>query len=662
MLVKSLKIIICCQLILANISYAISPGDILNQLKPSIIDGVQKLLVAEHDAVFNCAPITPQSAYDLEETFREFVQDVGRMVVEQTMELSMAPNYPTVCSIYSNNIANQYSDGPASNWTVHTPDSSSDCFWHGRCDFTTVTAQALNPSYFWPKYFIETSEKGNDPYFAFWNNNPLYAADRKIAGQVANLVDNAGAVKLTAQVVGMSKVFDTAMSATGLPMKLGGADLKQVGQVAVLTPLEAMRVRANSDPHQAIFDSNIWPVGWSAAIGKLTVCSGYTDKNSNQQIGYTWPAGRAGVPDTCPVAMSKDAFSYWDTGMLDYVNPAAMSGMIAASNPATCAASAAVTALASMDAVRSSPLGDQGPIFNAAQSLGPSFSSVTGCSFPVIGSSAQIAKEALTSIARFGGPWCSLWGSIAPRNSTLVQTTDYSFALMSQRFEMLSQELFGVPRPRHERWTLAYPWEGTLDLTGNPNPKSTNPVDIVSAGIGKIIQLIPGSDKLPGGLNMPASRSDTLLYPGDPRLLDTSLSSSHYVKRLGEFGKEAAYITAGMAAGPIPWSAAEIARSKSDDLSGKNTFEGNKRVYTVWDNVTCKSSFAKVTTTLGGVEINHQYYSMNPNGSLGAPSCKAWVHFELYKYFQKELLRQLCDLMAKVKILPGDQSLGAPFK
>jgi len=660
--VKSLKITIYFPLILANTTYAISVDDVLNQLKPSIIDSVQKLLVVEHDVLFNCAPLTPQSAYDLEEAYREFVEDVGRMVVEQTMELSMAPHYPTVCSIYSNNIAKQYSDGSTSNWTVHSPDSMSDCTWHGHCDFTTVTAKALNPSYFWPKYFIETSEKGNDPYSAFSGSNPLYVADRKVAGQVANLVDNAGAVKLTAQVVGMSEVFDTALSAAGLPMKLDGADLTQVGQVAALTPLEAMRVRSNSDPHQAIFDSNIWPVGWSAAIGKLTVCSGYTDKASNQQIGYTWPAGEIGAPDTCPVAMSKDAFSYWDTGMLDYINPAAMSGMIAASNPATCAASTALTALASMDAVRASPLGDQGPIFKAAQTLGTSFSSVTGCSFPVIGSSAQIANQALLSIARFGGPWCSLWGSIAPRNSTLVQNTDYSFALMSQRFEMLSQELFGVPRPRHERWTLAYPWEGTLDLSGNPNPTGANPVDIVKTGIGKITQLIPGSSKLPEGTSTPASRSDTLLYPGDPRLMDTSLNSSYYAKRLAEFGKEAAYVTAGMAAGPIPWSAAEMARSKSDDLNGTNGFEGNKRVYTVWDNVTCKASFAKVTTSLGGVEINHQYYSMNPNGSLGVPSCKAWVHFELYKYFQMELLRQLCDLMAKVKILPGDQTLGAPFK
>lgn len=641
----------------SNVARADAIDTLLQKLTPIVLKKMPELMA---EGLENCAPVNPQTYAEIVRAWQEFIQTTGRVIAEQALELSLSPHYPTVCSVYSNNIASQYTETESSPWTIHSPDSWSDCFWHGHCNFTEVTATTMEPSYFWPKYFIETSDKGNDPYVAFASQNPLYNVDRSLASQVSHLVDQNGAVALTAQVVGMAKIFDTAMSAAGLPMNLGKASLKDVGQVAALTPFEALRIRSDTQDTQSVFDSNIWPVGWSAALGQLTVCSGYIDQNSHQQIGYSWPAGQIGVPDTCPVAMSRDAIAYWDTGMLDYVDPAAVTGMMAASNPATCSASAAITALSNMDSVRGNPLGDNRAVNQIARGLDASLSSVIGCSFPVIGQAAQIAKSAIGSVGRFGGPWCSVWGSIAPRNSTLVENTDYSFALMSQRFEFLAQELFGVPRPRHERWTLAYPWEGSLNLSGNANPTSLNPSGIVQSGIGKVVSMIPGADKL--GVSMPASRSDVLMYPGDPRLIDTSLSPKHFADQAAEFAKEAAYITAGQAAGPAPWVAAELARNSADNARGMNMFPGNKRVYTVWDNITCKSSVAKVTVRLGGATILKQYYARNPNGSLSGPSCRGFIHFELYKLFQTELLRQLCDLMSQIKVLPGDQSLGAPFK
>ncbi len=647
---NNLKFLFILLSIFPRHSYSISTEDVMNELEPEAIKMAKDMISKSADFAASCAPYSPQSIADLVDTWREIVQNMTTTVAQAASELAFSPSYPTICSVYTNNIAAQYDDSGKSIWNVKSPSYS---FWN--YSPLRIDAETLNPTYYWPKYFIEASEKGNDAFSAFASNNAFYMANRKVASSISSLVDQAGAVKLTAMATGASFAFDTAMSATGLPMKLGGADVSKLSQTTVLTPLEAMRVRASKSPTNPTYDANIWPVAWSHIAGRMSVCHGYT----NDQIGYVWKGGQYGAPDTCPVAMAKDAFAYWDTGMLDYVNPAAVSGMIAASNPYSCGASAAVSALANMDAVQSSPLGDRGPINQSIQGLDPSLAGISGCSFPILGDAIQIAKAAVGSVTRFGGPWCSIWGSVAPRSSTVVQDSDYSFALTAQKFELLSQELFGVPRAKKERWTLAYPWEGEISLGGNPNPGNLNPSDVISSGIGKIVSKIPGGDKL---ASSPVSRSDTLMFPGDPRLIDTSLSPKYYADRAANFLAEGAYIAGGMAAGPAAWTATELARLKYDDFRGQNTFTGNKRIYTIWENVSCKASFAKVTSSMFGKKLLTQYWSLNPNGSLGSPSCKAFVRFEFYKLFQTKLLRKTCDMLSKAKILPGNQSLGAPFK
>ena len=263
-------------LIFPQYSHGISTEDIMKELEPEAIKMAKDMISKSTDFAASCAPASPQSLADLVDTWREIVQNMTTTVAQAASELAFSPNYPTICSVYTNNIAAQYDDSGTSVWNVKSPSTS---IWN--YSPVNIDAETLNPTYYWPKYFIEVSEKGNDAFSAFASNNAFYMANRKVASSISNLVDQAGAVKLTTMATGASFAFDTAMSLARLPMKLGGADVSKLSQTTVLTPLEAMRVRASKDPTQATFDVNIWPVAWSHIAGRMSVCHGFT----NEQFG-----------------------------------------------------------------------------------------------------------------------------------------------------------------------------------------------------------------------------------------------------------------------------------------------------------------------------------------------------------------------------------------
>ena len=138
----------------------------------------------------------------------------------------------------------------------------------------------------------------------------------------------------------------------GFDFEVGQTEIDSAARTAVLTPFEKLRLRANSTPDMTSYEANIWPVGLSATIAeKLTVCG---------EGGLKWPI--PGVPMTCPLAMSKDAWAYWDSGMIDYLNPNAVRGIAAATNPVACISeNLASVAFDSQEAKEQTATPEEGP-------------------------------------------------------------------------------------------------------------------------------------------------------------------------------------------------------------------------------------------------------------------------------------------------------------
>ena len=102
-------------------------------------------------------------------------------------QYGLKPDYPTVCHVLSKDVLENY----------YSESIDKHSYSKG---LITFTEERPKPEYYWPKYFLEVTEKGNDPAPFFAKNNLLYTANRKIAAQFSSLVDLDGAVNLTAYV------------------------------------------------------------------------------------------------------------------------------------------------------------------------------------------------------------------------------------------------------------------------------------------------------------------------------------------------------------------------------------------------------------------------------------------------------------------------------
>jgi hypothetical protein len=269
--------------------------------------------------------------------------------------------------------------------------------------------------------------------------------------------------------------------------------------------------------------------------------------------------------------------------------------------------------------------------------------------------------------AKWQGPYCTLWGSLAPRSSTSLYQSDYAFANSGLKFKTMAHELFGVPRGREERWSLAYPWEG---------PGSTAGAEKQAAFFGDIKTDLDagalkgaGVDLLPGGGR---SRAEGLFRPGDPVMVDGSYTAKNLADQTQNITRELAYLAtlgsmsvaarqravalyrsrngpgrpgeaaAGAAAVAAEWTTAEVSRARLGEMNGVNYLPGERRIYTVWEKIECTSASKRLSMTAAGV-TTRKY-----------ESCQAAFRFEVYKYIQLEVLRKACDWM-------GDQ-VGEPWR
>lgn len=577
----------------------------------------------------NCAQ--PQNISQFYAEVKSIVAGVGKVATEFSLQVGVKKDFPNVCHVLTQNHLNSYSEA------THRSNSSTCIIKKfGKClQRKYIKKERPQPSYWWPKYFIEVTEKGNDAHKAFaGGNNPLFSLNRSVADSLSSMVDESGAITLTSYVMGGSSLLST------IGVKTGEVNTGELMKTATLTPLEKLRFRGSRSKTQTTYDVNIWPVANSKTLAsRLTVCGPDLVRQGKHPGGYTW--SMEGIPMTCPVAMSSDAFAYWDTGMLDYIDPETVLGMVVASNPLSCGIAQASSAFSEMGSANGNKIGDQKAISGSLSSVGGNDQkSLQSCSWPILGTAEAIAKKSLslTDLKKWKDYKCTLWGSIAPRASSSSYSSDYSFANTALKFKLLSHEMFGVPRGEQERWSLAYPWEG----------KGAS----ASSGFGELSKLQNslgfGSDDLlkKNGIDLKgdrvsASRSESLLITGSPQLVNASSSSRYFQDRTSQHGKEFAYIGAMMASGPAPFAGAELARMRMAQLGKNNPLSGDRRIYTIWEKVSCVSQSTKVTEEVKPLPSSTFY-----------DSCTSAVRFEVYKYVQLKLVRRICDSFGETEGKP----------
>lgn len=466
------------------------------------LKALQRILVTTAASCPDKIVTNPSDIANAKKELMEIAEGVAEVVSESLLTLALKKDYPTACHVLSQGLLE---DVESDN------NSRSKCLtekpWGGGC-LVRQEEQIPTYSYYWPKYFIEVSLKGNDPYPAFADGNKLYSVNRKLANDIAGFMDLKGPYTLAAKVVLGASAIKTATSGIfgqGFDFNVSSDEISRAAQTAVLTPFEKLRLRANQTSDMPSHEVNVWPVGLSSTIAKhLTVCA---------EGGFQWSV--PGVPMTCPVAMSRDAWSYWDSGMLDYLNPNAIRGIAAATNPMSCIAEN----LASVAFDEYSPKYSTGALSqdknNEKQkkltNLPSNFRGVGMCSFPILGDSAAILDQTLALKDSFKGPWCSLWGSVVPRMSTHVYNNDYAFPNAALKFKLLAHDIFGIPRGKKERWALAYPWEEDVS-------------DAFLSSYGSLTDFLErlGIKDVSSEYGKAAGtgRSTMLMPPGDPRMLD----------------------------------------------------------------------------------------------------------------------------------------------
>jgi hypothetical protein len=435
-------------LLLSSPIFAFSSKELEDILSVKDLQALTQIIIS---TVASCPDkiITNQS--DLSFAAKELMEVAGgieEILSEAAITLALKKDFPNACHVLPQEFLEDIESGHHTRKKCIVP-TRWGCALHQTQEFPVY-------SYYWPKYFIEVSQKGNDTHPAFAGGNKLYAASRKIADEIGGFADLRGPYALVAKVIGASKGIKTATSSfmgKGVDFDVSKDELDQAAKGIILTPFEKLRIRANNEPEMASYEVNIWPVGLSKTIAKaLTVC---------KEGGFEWNVPM--VPMTCPIAMSRDAWSYWDSGMLDYLNPNAIRGIAAATNPISCIADN----LASLkfDEYSSSTFsgtvesGQSKDIKGGALSnLPSSYRGLGMCSFPILGDAEAIASQTLALKDSFHGPWCTLWGPLVPRMSTHAYNSDYGFPNAALKFKLLAHDIFGIPRGAKERWALAYPW------------------------------------------------------------------------------------------------------------------------------------------------------------------------------------------------------------
>lgn len=625
---------------LANNSYAADIGSVISNQE--LIADAERIVSA---LGLNCG--TPNNYPLFLNEFYKVMTGFGQFSSELALQTGTAKKFPNICNVLTQPQIDSYSETPEKTYNrkcvLIRPWPLKGCL-----KFNNITTTQPRATYWWPKYLIEVSEKGNDFHSSFVEGNKILAINRSIARGLTKFFDVGGVTKLVGLMTGSASL----LKAVGV--NLGSTSDLKLGQALALSPSEAMRITAGSGRTLTTYEANIWPIVSSKTLAsKLTVCGPQITDAGGDPGGYAWPY--AGVPMTCPVATSTDAYSYWDSGILDYIDPEAAIQVAAASNPLTCGMAAGMEYLASQGKFQGEKVGDQSK-YDKESSGSSQSKSLSNCSSPVLGTTEAIVKKSMSTadMKKWSQVKCTLWGSIAPKSAITAYDNDYSYANTALKFKLFSHELFGVPRGDQERWSLAYPWEGgggSTNSTGDSNTggaisKTTNIKGQFTKNFTDTISKIT-SGKIKLGFNS-ANRSEGLFVVGDPSFINASTSSKYWLDRTKQITTELAYIgglnAATSSLDPASragaWIASEGSRYATTSSGGQNSISGNRRIYTIWEKIKCKSKTTKVENSFPPLIVYK--------------SCQDTIQYEVYKYIQLKLLRKICNALK--------QEEGAPWK
>lgn len=575
------------------------------------------------------------------EEFQNIASNTQAFITELGLQTGGAKDFPNVCHVLTTNQINSYKEDTHrtvdKKCVVKLPKPFKGCKVHN-----TITTDKPIASYWWPKYLIEVSEKGNDHHESFTENNTLFKLNRGIANGLSSLFDVGGVVKLA----GLMELSMKSLEATGIAKKPKTGNSLDSSKAIVLSPLEKMRVTSNSQSNLKTLEASIWPIVSSKVLAEgLTVCGPDNFKIGKETGGYGWDF--KGVPMTCPVALSADAYSYWDSGIIDFLDPEFAQSLLVGSNPLTCGMAQAQNYFSNEKSASSPPSGEQEEIKKKQSGLSlRDKMSLSKCSFPILGPAQAIAKKtlAMTDMRKWKQVKCTLWGNIAPRSSQLTMETDYSYANTALKFKLFSHEMFGVPRGENERWSIAYPWEGSGTHEAEGALGSFN--KIYDSSFGQNVKKVTGG-KMDLSNNNSSNRSEGLFVVGDPRFINASMSSKYIANRTKELAREASAIsalaTSTSGLDPITrsavYSAFETARYAKTSIGGSNAVSGYKRIYTIWEKVSCVGSTTRVKTTF-------------PVSITAYSSCRDAIKYEARKYFQIKYLRKLCNFLGHTEGKP----------
>ena len=472
----------------------------------------------------NCGN-NPANIAIFKEEYYKFMGSLGKVLTSSVAQLGLKKEYPTACHVLTQNQIESYTEGQSEKkWNECIVSTRFGCKLRAYYSQTTP-----DPSYYWPLYFIEVTEKGNDYHPSFAKENTLYTANRKIASSLRNLIDQNGALSIT------RKVLTAQTFASLTPFNLGSPDWESYAKAEILTPFERLRIRADQSKGNVSFDAAVWPVALSKVLAEnFSVC---------KKGGYGWPLDN--IPQTCPVALSSDAYAYWDTGMLDYLDPSAIASMASSSNPVSCMGEQVYRSFDNSQSGKRGPLGSQTQVTGALSKLRDKMqNSLKTCSWPVLGDAEAITKKAvsMTDTMKWQGPYCTMWGSLAPRMSTNLVESDYSYANKALQFKLFAHEMFSIPRGSQERWSLAYPWEdGSTSLTeGNLSDAFSKLTDI--SKIKDVFGRFDLNGKPEIGSSESKYRSEALLPPGHPLMVNASYSRKYLTDRISSHAKEGVYL------------------------------------------------------------------------------------------------------------------------
>lgn len=512
--------------------------------------------------------------------------------------LSDVPAYPNICHVMYK-----------SHFKIHEMRFDSgkrDCLGPkvgGECAGSKWDRKHPQFSYYWPKYFIEVSEKGNDSHPAFSENNLIYKMNRLVAETLSEFIDVQGIHAIVSAItiggtlggdLATKVIKETTKQAVpesgGLDMAATNKQVESWTQSIFMTPLEKLRIRASQKTDQPIYDANIWPVHLSQNLfERLSMCGGKALTSHPNPENEAKPPPGLPMLAMCPLAMSVDAFPYWDSGFLDYINLAAVKGMLTSSNPLTCAAENVASQLNHYDVDhelgerQSESAEGEKKLSNTLGNLGDMYKELKLCSWPIMGPAEAmlLTLDGQTSEkGSFKGPWCTIWGPSVPRFSSSPRRNEYSFVNAALKWKLLSHDLYGVPRGNKERWTLAYPWEGQDVKKNNKFLELFGKLKNVLADAGLDVEALDIDSLNPWGDDKEASttptkgddatetnsRSEILMITGDPRLTDLSTDFSMRKSEVENFLKEIAYMMALVGAGELSANATKQALEKAEAL------------------------------------------------------------------------------------------------